>query len=104
MYLIVSEETGDYYLLLYTTLYLVIVLRVHITPFKPKAQTVSHVDCTLYSFYYLCVEFVFFPNFNYSLVEIHIILIVLFIVFFRPCTLLEMIPNKISMNKIFIFV
>lgn len=65
---------------------------------------VSHVDFTLYSFYYLCVEFVFFPNFNNSLVVIHIIMIVLFIVFFKPCTLLEMIPHKISMNKIFIFV
>lgn len=52
MYLIVSEETGDYYLLLYTTLYFVIVLRVHITPFKHKAQSVMWtVLCILFTIY-----------------------------------------------------
>lgn len=55
-------------------------------------------------FYYLWVDFVFFSHFNNSFVVIHIIMIILFIILFKPCTLLEMIPNKMSMNTIFIFV
>lgn len=103
MYLKVSEETGDYYLLLYTTLYFVIVLRVHITPFKYKVHLLSPMDYSVF-FFNSGVDFAFFPHFNNSFVVIHIIMIILFIILFKPCTLLEMIPNKMSMNTIFIFV